>query len=304
MATPSVFGEIPGYPSGSTFKSRDEVRLAGLHRHRQAGISGDYLEGADAIIVSGGYVDDQDHGDRLVYTGQGGQKGKRQVRDQELTKGNLGLARAEELGRPVRVIRGAGGDKAHSPKRGYRYDGLFTVASHWSENSKDGPLIWRFVLEAADGGRTWDPGVRDGKTPRSRRGKRARPKGTTKPGRAGSVAQRIVRNSAVTQWVKDIHEGACQICGITLETAAGTYSEGAHIRALGAPHEGPDTTENVLCLCPNDHVLFDKGALYLDDGNVYRTDGRELIAQLRVSVDHEIDWSYAAYHREHFAQVP
>jgi hypothetical protein len=54
------------------------------------------LEGADSIVLSGGYEDDEDHGDEIVYTGHGGkdQKTGKQVRDQKLTIGNLALARS------------------------------------------------------------------------------------------------------------------------------------------------------------------------------------------------------------------
>lgn len=55
MADPSVFGEIAGYPVKRSFADRVAVQKAGLHRHRQAGISGNVNEGADAIVVSGGY---------------------------------------------------------------------------------------------------------------------------------------------------------------------------------------------------------------------------------------------------------
>ena len=41
-----VFGHIPGYPLGSRFESRAELSEAGVHRHRQAGISGSASEGA------------------------------------------------------------------------------------------------------------------------------------------------------------------------------------------------------------------------------------------------------------------
>ncbi|WP_169165140.1 YDG/SRA domain-containing protein [Cellulomonas taurus] len=287
MAQPSVFGEIPGYPVASSFGSRAEVRLAGLHRHEMNGISGNAAQGADAVVVSGGYVDDRDYGDRIVYTGQGGQEKGVQVKDQELVKGNLALARSEEAGYPVRVIRGEGGDEKHSPETGYRYDGLYVVTEHWQEPSRHGPLIWRYVLERADGGAAWD--------------KPAPPAGTEVPDRVRSVIQRVVRNSKVTQWVKDKHDGVCQFCGIRLETAAGFYAEGAHIRALGAPHQGPDVTSNVLCLCPNDHVLFDKGALYLADGKVHRLSDGVVLYDLRTVAGHDIDWAHADYHREHFS---
>ena len=45
-----------------------------MHREIQAGIAG-YADGAPAesIVLSGGYPDDIDQGDVIVYTGQGGQ---------------------------------------------------------------------------------------------------------------------------------------------------------------------------------------------------------------------------------------
>jgi hypothetical protein len=146
MAQPSVFGHISQHPVGTSFDSRAAVRQSGLHRHDMAGISGAYDEGADAIIVSGGYGDDVDLGDEIIYTGQGGQENGKQVRDQELTRGNRALVISENLGLPVRVIRGSGGDPQFSPSTGYRYDGLFSVVEHWQESSHDGPVIWRYRL--------------------------------------------------------------------------------------------------------------------------------------------------------------
>lgn len=43
-----VFGHIPGYPVGSWFENRAELADAGVHRHRQAGISGSSSQGADS----------------------------------------------------------------------------------------------------------------------------------------------------------------------------------------------------------------------------------------------------------------
>jgi putative restriction endonuclease len=36
-----------------------------------SGISGTRAEGADSIVVSGGYEDDEDFDDELIYTGAG-----------------------------------------------------------------------------------------------------------------------------------------------------------------------------------------------------------------------------------------
>jgi putative restriction endonuclease len=187
---------------------------------------------------------------------------------------------------------GPAADPKYSPKQGLRYDGLYVVTQHWQESSVDDPLIWRFVLEKSDGGEAWTgviPAVI--------------PDGASRPERAASVVQRIVRNSAVTQWVKDQHSYACQFCGIVLETEAGPYAEGAHVRALGTPNNGPDVVSNALCLCPNDHVLFDKGALYVDGASVYRTSTGEFVGPLRTQPNHQIEAGHFTYRREKFAGV-
>jgi predicted restriction endonuclease len=59
--------------------------------------------------------------------------------------------------------------------------------------------------------------------------------------------------------------------------------------------------ENVLCLCPNDHVKFDRGAIFLTDkltvvdGNT----GADLGA-LRLATGHRVDLAYVADHRALF----
>ncbi len=67
-----VFGEIPGFPLGSTFPNRAAVAQAGVHVQHMRGIAGSQSEGADSIVVSGGYEDDVDDGDTIIYTGHGG----------------------------------------------------------------------------------------------------------------------------------------------------------------------------------------------------------------------------------------
>lgn len=49
---------------------------------------------AVSIVVSGQYEDDQDNYEEVVYTGQGGNDllgNKRQIKDQVMERGNLGL---------------------------------------------------------------------------------------------------------------------------------------------------------------------------------------------------------------------
>ncbi len=49
---------------------------------------------ATCVVVSGGYEDDVDNGEELIYTGQGGNDingSRKQVANQKLTQGNQAL---------------------------------------------------------------------------------------------------------------------------------------------------------------------------------------------------------------------
>jgi putative restriction endonuclease len=109
-------------------------------------------------------------------------------------------------------------------------------------------------------------------------------------------AERIVRRAAVAESVKRLHDYRCQVCGERLNTAAGPYAEAAHIRPLGRPHDGPDVAGNMLCLCPNHHVLFDQfGLAIADDFELIGYPGR-----LRTHPRHRIDPAHVHYHRDLF----
>jgi putative restriction endonuclease len=69
---PRTFGQISGQPIHTAYVDRRALADAGVHRPLQHGISGAAAEGADSIVVSGGYEDDEDYGDLIVYTGAGG----------------------------------------------------------------------------------------------------------------------------------------------------------------------------------------------------------------------------------------
>src|SRR5262249_52335495 len=211
----------------------------------------------------------------------------KQIADQTLTRGNLALARNRAEGLPVRVIRGAHPGSPYAPGQGYRYDGLYFVADHWRQRGRSGYLIWRYKL------------VREPSTPAPQPPASRVPVGAAAPLRKPTTTLRVVRNTAVATWVKEQHEHRCQVCGERLETAAGPYAEGAHIRPLGSPHDGPDVAENVLCFCPNHHVLFDLGAFSIaDDLSLIGIDGC-----LRTIVCHNIDLAHLAYHRDHCGRV-
>ena len=67
----SIFGEIPNVKVGQVFSSREELGQAGIHAPTMAGIWG-ASEGAYPIVLSGGYEDDIDDLNYVLYTGQGG----------------------------------------------------------------------------------------------------------------------------------------------------------------------------------------------------------------------------------------
>ncbi|KAL8479711.1 hypothetical protein ACS0TY_026587 [Phlomoides rotata] len=146
-------GNLPGISVGDVFFFRMEMCVVGLHGQVQAGI--DYLSSsqssngepiATSIIVSGGYEDDEDGGDVIVYTGHGGQdKHNRQVVHQKLECGNLALERSMNYGVEVRVIRGFKYEGSASGKV-YVYDGLYKIVDTWFELGKSGFGVFKFRL--------------------------------------------------------------------------------------------------------------------------------------------------------------
>lgn len=285
-----IFGELPGYGIGSRWQTRQEMSKAGVHRPTMGGISGTKLEGADSIVVSGGYEDDEDLGDEIIYTGAGGNdpSSGKQIAHQELEQpGNAGLVTSQLAGLPVRVVRGAKGDPAYSPASGYRYDGLYRVAGHWSEIGKSNFRIWRFKLVRLS------PHEEAPYVPVANL-----PVGNKTPKTTTGIATRVIRSTAVSQAVKKLYDDYCQVCDTRLEVPGGALSEGAHIQALGKPHSGPDVPENVLCLCPNHHALFDDGGIYIGDDLKVRDCSGRVIGPLTTSSSHSIGFEYLKYHRE------
>ena len=114
-----------------------------------AGISGSKNEGADSIVLNGGYIDDEDHWNFVLYTGHGGQDTQgRQIRNQQIEdSGNKAFVLNYHFNLPLRVIRGYKGDPKWSPSWGYRYDGIYFVMNYWQELGRDGYLICRYHLE-------------------------------------------------------------------------------------------------------------------------------------------------------------
>lgn len=109
---------------------------------------------------------------------------------------------------------------------------------------------------------------------------------------------RIVRDTQLAADVKRLHEDRCQVCDLQLPLLFRAYSEAAHIRGLGRPHNGPDELSNLLVLCPNHHVQFDALAIYIrNDGAVRATTDDSPVGELRRHPDHRISEVHLRYHR-------
>lgn len=101
----SAFGHIAGIKPGDSFGGRGELAILGLHKQMMRGIDDvNNPRGAYAIVLSGGYADDDDTGNEFTYTGEGGQEGRKQAKDQTWTRGNLGLQRSCQTQTPVRGL--------------------------------------------------------------------------------------------------------------------------------------------------------------------------------------------------------
>ncbi|CAO2190234.1 unnamed protein product [Urochloa humidicola] len=148
-----IVGHIPGVLVGDAFYYRAELCVVGLHTAPQAGIG--YIPGslvneghpvATSIVSSGGYLDDEDTGDVLVYTGSGGRQRNRvdHHADQTLERGNLALHNSYLYGVEVRVIRGHICDNA--TRKVYVYDGLYRVVSSTFGPGKSGHDVCKFKL--------------------------------------------------------------------------------------------------------------------------------------------------------------
>lgn len=274
---PPTFGDLGGFPEvGGLYADRRALREAGLHRPLEAGI--DYGPGGPAasVVLSGVYPDD-DRGDIVIYTGQGGlaRGTTRVVADQPLSRGNAALIRNCRMGVPVRVVRRVSG--------GLRYDGLYSVDRYFRERFADGFVRWRYELRRIGPAATLI--FRDAPD--------------EPPQRIEQTVLRVVRQTALARAVKEMYDYTCQVCDTSLPTAAGPYAEAAHVRPLGRPHNGQDALSNLLCLCPNDHVLLDFGAITILPETLKVTgertrEGRPVVLTPR----HHLDASNLDYHRE------
>jgi len=287
MPRPIIFGEIDGIEEGHLFDDRKQMMPSSFHRKWGGGIDGNPKEGASAIVLSGGYEDDSDDGDVIVYTGAGGRNKKgKWVKDQSWDNtGNAALLTSEDKGYPIRVIRGSKHKSEFSPSRGYQYVGLYRIDASWQEKGKSGFNICRYRLVYCG---AYLPKIR---THNIRLGEHV----SSEKKRVKTSLFRVVRDTEKAKAIKDLYDFKCQVCSLAIKTKNGFYAEAAHIKPLGKPHNGDDNFNNLLCLCPNHHVMFDKGTFSIDDNfNLLGLQSTKLL----VKDEHSIDVENFKYHRE------
>jgi putative restriction endonuclease len=284
-----IFGEIEGIEEGHWFEGRREMMPTCFHRNWAAGIDGNGSDGTAAIVLSGGYEDDMDSGDEIIYTGAGGNDANtgKQIADQTWeNRGNAGLIKSMNEGLPVRVIRGHQHISPYSPKSGYTYAGLYSVVDAWQETGKSGFKICRYrLIYSGDNAERKTVEEIELELDHSVREKK----------RVIGTVLRIVRDTKMVHDVKSLYKHKCQVCNLAVPTKNGLYSEGAHIKPLGKPHNGDDSLANLICLCPNHHVMFDKGAFAIKDN--FELIGVET-GKLTVLEKHKINKDNLHYHRK------
>ncbi|KAF8086101.1 hypothetical protein N665_0635s0031 [Sinapis alba] len=162
------FGPIPaendpvrnqGLLVGESWDYRMDCRQWGAHFPHMSGIAGQSKHGAQSVVLSGGYDDDEDHGEWFLYTGSGGRDlsgnrrtNKQQSSDQKFTKFNEALRVSCKMGYPVRVVRSYKDEKsAYSPDAGVRYDGVYRIEMCWLKVGVQGSFkVCRYLFVRCD----------------------------------------------------------------------------------------------------------------------------------------------------------
>ena len=112
------------------------------------------------------------------------------------------------------------------------------------------------------------------------------PNGNEKPKRVETKVYRVLRDTKLAITIKNLYKNRCQICNLTISLKNNEfYSEAHHIIPLGK-HNGADTADNIIVLCPNHHVMMDYGLIKLS------------LDQIKMHEKHKISQKSIDYHNE------
>ncbi|MED4599668.1 HNH endonuclease [Paenibacillus validus] len=121
-----------------------------------------------------------------------------------------------------------------------------------------------------------------------------------------SVVRRI-RDTPMSQKLKQKYNNHCQICGSAIIIGVDRYySEAHHLKPLGRPHFGPDIESNLIVLCPNHHAEFDGKSISINPETLLiehiESNNQYIKKTLKLSL-HKIDLKFIAYHHELFCEL-
>lgn len=282
-----IFWDIASISEWDIFEDRRALRSAGIHLKVVQGIDWNPNIWSPSIVLNGGYEDDQDLGDEIIYTGEGGNdpSTNKQIDNQSWeATGNKALLVSELHWLPVRVTRGYKNKSQYSPASGYKYGGLYFITDHFEQKGRNGFTICRFRLQKMSDLDLTGPGTPNVLTAWSEESKRVQ-----------TTILRIVRDTRLSREIKELYDFTCQICWIKISVRNIKYAEAAHIKPLWKPHNWKDKSDNLLCLCPNHHVMFDKGMFAISDNLMLI--GIE--GTLNMDKWHILDTENLRYHNEH-----
>ena len=110
---------------------------------------------------------------------------------------------------------------------------------------------------------------------------------------------RILRDTKLAKEIKLLYKNKCQICGKQINLKNANYSEAHHIKPLGK-HKGPDTSDNIIILCPNHHVEFDYGVIAINpqDLTIIHKDSQNKFFDKRINLhpSHKLSKEFLEYH--------
>ncbi len=82
----------------------------------------------------------------------------------------------------------------------------------------------------------------------------------------------ILRKKNLVDKIKKLYYNTCQLCETQVVIGENKYySEVHHIIPLGKPHNGVDSLENMVCVCPNCHIELDFKAIPLNEDMLKQT---------------------------------
>jgi predicted HNH restriction endonuclease len=124
--------------------------------------------------------------------------------------------------------------------------------------------------------------------------------GVLNPAKITREVMTTKRSQSVVLTLKKLYKNVCQICQKRVEINIGEYaSEVHHIHPLSKM--GPDILENTIVLCPNDHTMFDRGAITIDTetNTVIHINPTNSLNGSRLLLKHHINKTYIDYHNKH-----